>query len=129
MIADRGPDNSLHFRDEQCPKRAPGLSHTQNGSINCESCGAMVAVREDKSPGPFEAAVKHADFVGGKARCAFLLCTSNAELEIGISDQGGKLVILPLCRLCAEDMKVAAERGLDLMVAPEGVLWVDVYST
>ncbi len=37
---------SLGYRDEQCPARPNGLSHTQDGSIICVHCGQMVLVRQ-----------------------------------------------------------------------------------
>lgn len=30
------------YRGNQCPNRGPGLSHTQNGSPRCESCGVWL---------------------------------------------------------------------------------------
>ena len=32
-------------RDEQCPKRGPGLSHAVDGDVYCTHCGDAVALR------------------------------------------------------------------------------------
>lgn len=132
MVVDKGPrpwrGPGLSFRDEQCPKRAPGLSHTQDGSIYCVHCGAMVAVRGSE-PGSFEQAVQNAAFIAGGVRCAFLLCSTNADIAMDVVSQpNGERATYPLCHLCWEDLKVAHRLGLPIMLSPEGVLWVNVYS-
>lgn len=35
----------MEFRDQQCPKRAAGLSHTQDGSMYCTHCKQMTIKR------------------------------------------------------------------------------------
>ncbi len=127
MVADRGP--GLSFRDEQCPKRGPGLTHTQDGSIYCAHCGAMVIVNGSE-PGAFERAVQNAALVAGsKVRCVFLLCANNAEVVMDVvSLPNGGRDTYPLCHLCWEDLRVADRLGLPIMLSSEGVLWVNVYS-
>lgn len=59
VITGGGPPH----KDEQCPKRAAGLTHTQNGTPTCVHCGLWTRtsgvptaiVREVKDPPPSEA--------------------------------------------------------------------------
>ena len=120
MVADSdGPK----FRDEQCPKRGPGLTHTQDGSIYCTHCGTMVFVRGSE-PGPFVTLIAQSELMSGKATCVFLVCKEKAEVLILLARDQHQV---PVCYLCREDIRLAERTGLEVLRSADGIVWVNPF--
>src|ERR1035437_830609 len=86
---------SINYRDEDCPKRGVGLSHTQDG-MYCRECGVMLVVR-GKDAGPFQKAIADSAILSKQARCAYMLCNEKADCRLEVESLDGRVAMVPIC--------------------------------